>query len=107
MCASLDGTTYRVDEPHPMPPIHPHCRSGLQPDLGPQIGYRASLGGRVDARTRYVEWIRTRSVADQNLVLGKRKAEAWRAGRLSIDDMVDTTLTRVRPNYELEATGKI
>lgn len=107
ICADRDGQVYSVDEPYEKPPLHPHCRSTLQPVIGPQIGFRAALGGRVDARTRYVEWIKTRSAAEQNLVLGKRKAEAWRAGRLSIDEMVDATLNRVRPNYELEAVGKI
>lgn len=107
LCASLDGNVYLVDEAYPKPPIHPHCRSDLQPAVGQQIGQRAALGGRVDARTRYVVWIKGRSIAEQNLVLGKAKAEAWRAGRLSIDEMVDASLTRVLPNYELAATGKI
>ena len=106
LCASLDGKVYGVDEPHPMPPLHPNCRSTIQPAIGEQIGYRASLGGRVPAKTRYEQWLRTRSVAEQNLVLGKRKAEAWRAGRLALDDMVDASLSRVITNRELEAAGR-
>lgn len=107
ICADRDGEVYRVDEPYAKPPLHPHCRSTLQPVIGAQVGYRAALGGRVDARTRYVEWIKTRTAAEQDMVLGKRKGAAWRAGTLSIDEMVDATLNRVRPNYELEAVGKI
>ena len=107
LCAALDGRTWRTDEPHPNPPAHPNCRSSLIPAIGRRIGKRAALGGRVDARTDYAEWLRGRSVDDQNLVLGVTKAQAWRDGRLSIDDMIDASMTRTLTLAELQAAGKL
>lgn len=104
-CMVLDGKTWAVDAPHPVPPIHPNCRSTLLPAIAPPAGRRAALGGQVDARTNYVEWLRTRSAAEQDLVLGKAKAAAWRAGRLDIDQIVDASLSRVLTNRELRASG--
>lgn len=106
-CMALDNRSFRTDEPHPVPPIHVGCRSALIPKIGRILGNRASLGGRVDAKTDYPEWLRGRSVADQDLVLGKAKGAAWRAGKLDIDDMVDATFTRALTNAELRAAGKL
>lgn len=107
ICAGLDGKTWSVDEPHPSPPAHPDCRSALAPSIGPRAGKRAALGGRVDAKVEFEDWLRTRSVRDQDLVLGKTKGAAWRAGRLSIDDMTDAALTRNLTLEELRAAEKI
>lgn len=101
ICASLDGKEWPVDAPHPNPPAHPGCRSTLSVSIGPRAGKRASLGGQVDARVDYPEWLRTRSEREQRLVLGRAKAEAWRAGKLSIDEMVDASLSRVLTTKEL------
>ncbi|CAK7070082.1 MAG: hypothetical protein KER_03078 [Kerstersia gyiorum] len=41
LCASLDGKAWKVDEPHPTPPLHPNCRSVIVPSLdGELIGQR-------------------------------------------------------------------
>lgn len=80
-----------------------NCRSTLVPAIGPPIGMRAALGGRVEGKTTAVEWLRGRSVADQNLVLGKAKATAWRAGKLEVDEMVDSLFSRVISNRDLRA----
>lgn len=89
-CASLDGQIYPVGE-GPMPPLHPNCRSvaspAFRPDEEPR-GKRAALGGQVPASTNFEEWLGSQSVADQNLVLGRAKAEAWRAGKLELRDML-------------------
>jgi len=34
VCAALDGKRWRVGEAHPVPPLHPNCRSIVAPDLG-------------------------------------------------------------------------
>lgn len=106
-CMALDGKTWPVAEPHPMPPIHPRCRSTLTPAIGPPIGKRAALGGRVEANVVSPEWLKTRTVAEQNLALGRTRAEAWRAGRLSIDEMTDVLGTRVLTLDELRAAGRL
>lgn len=107
ICASLDGKTWTVDEPHPSPPAHPNCRSTLGPSIGPPAGMRAALGGRVDGKTVVEEWWKSRSVAEQNLAIGKTKAEAWRAGKLTIEEMVDVALGRTLTLDELRAAGKL
>jgi len=102
LCASLDGRTWRTDEPHPNPPLHPNCRSTLSPAIGERIGQRAALGGRVDAKTEYAEWLRTRSSREQALVLnGKTRAEAFATGKLTLQQMVDESLTRMLTIEEL------
>jgi SPP1 gp7 family putative phage head morphogenesis protein len=106
-CAKLDGKTWAADEPHPNPPIHPNCRSTLLPSIGDPIGKRAALGGRVDARTHYAEWLRTRSFQEQVMVLGRSRAVAFNLGGLSIDDMVDASLSRVITIRELRELQKI
>jgi len=43
LCASLDGKRWRVIDPHPVPPLHPNCRSIVQPvldDASDSIGMR-------------------------------------------------------------------
>lgn len=104
-CAALDGQEWRVDEPHPTPPIHPNCRSTLLAIVGPRIGFRAAQGGRVSAEQDYADWLRTRSHAEQDLVLGKRVGAAWRAGKLTLKQMVDATMRRALTIPELEAAG--
>lgn len=107
ICAGLDGKTWSTTEPHPSPPAHPNCRSTLAPAIGPVVGKRAALGGRVDAKTEYSDWLRTRSPREQNWVLGRTKGDAWRAGKLSIDEMVDESLTRNLTLDELRRAQKI
>lgn len=107
LCASLDGKSWAADEPHPNPPAHPNCRSTLAPAIGPVAGKRAALGGRVDARTDFDDWLRGRSPADQDLVLGKTKAAAWREGKLELGDMVNVALGRNLTLDELRRAQKI
>ncbi|WP_345868080.1 minor capsid protein [Shewanella algae] len=41
ICASLDGKSWLKSDPHPVPPLHPNCRSQLIPSLdGKVIGTR-------------------------------------------------------------------
>ncbi len=41
VCAGLDGRRWKLDEPHPTPPLHPRCRSVLAPSMdGDLIGQR-------------------------------------------------------------------
>lgn len=104
LCASFDGRTWKADEPHPNPPLHPNCRSTLSPAIGERIGQRAALGGRVDAKTEYAEWLRTRSPREIALVLnGRTRAEAFAAGKLTLDQMVDESLRRMLTIEEMRA----
>ena len=64
VCASRDGMRYRIDEPHPVPPAHPNCRSVLAPSFLDELignrpfvralkvrgGYRINEEGNREAR---------------------------------------------------------
>lgn len=90
-CASADGKVYPVGE-GPAPPLHPNCRSVASPVTSRRVGQRASADGPVPVETTFPEWLKGQSEAVQNQVLGKTKAEAWRAGELSFDRMVGRDL---------------
>lgn len=92
LCASLDGERYPLGE-GPMPPLHPNCRSVAVPDLGDDPdGTRASQTGDVKAGTTFEEWLRTQSVEEQEFMLGKKKAAAWRRGDISLKQMLGRDL---------------
>jgi SPP1 gp7 family putative phage head morphogenesis protein len=86
-CAANDGKTFPVGE-GPMPPLHVAV-----PDFrGKPIGTRASIDGQVPAATDYESWLATQSISEQNTVLGKTKAEAWRAGKITLKQMLGRDL---------------
>lgn len=91
ICAAHDGETFPLGE-GPAPPLHPNCRSTAVPDFGEQIGTRASQDGQVDANTTYTQWFGKQSAAEQDQILGKKKAAAFRAGKLPFKKMVGTDL---------------
>jgi len=92
LCASLDGERYSVGE-GPMPPLHPNCRSVAIPDLGKEpTGTRAAEGGVVSAGTTFAEWLRTRPQSEQDEMLGKTKAAAWRRGEITLQQMLGRDL---------------
>lgn len=97
ICASLDGNEYRYDdESAPRPPQHWGCRSTIVPvvdwaGLGirpPPIGQRASIDGPIRADVDYESWLRRQPVDVQNDVLGVGRARLWRAGKVTLRDMV-------------------
>lgn len=100
-CATLDGKVEKVGE-GPVPPLHPNCRSTLVPDFGEEpFGTRAAFDGQVDANINFEEWLTTRPHAEQEEMLGKAKAAAWRRGditmkRLLGDDLEPLTLEELR-----------
>jgi SPP1 gp7 family putative phage head morphogenesis protein len=104
-CAGLDGEIFNVGDRFPKPPLHINCRSTVISYFGPPKGKRAALGGQVDAKTHYEDWLRTQTKEIQDTVLGKTKAAAWRQGKLGIDQMVDASRSRVLTLEELRAVG--
>lgn len=81
-CASLDSREW----PHakgPYPPAHPRCRCARLPRIkGAAAGERASRDGPVPGDTTFSQWLERQSVDQQNAILGKGRAELFRAGKL-------------------------
>jgi hypothetical protein len=69
-----------------------NCRSTTVPYFGDPIGNRASTDGPVPASQTFPQWLEGRSIAEQNEVLGKTKATAWRAGKLTLAQMLGRDL---------------
>lgn len=101
ICASRDGEVYELGK-GPMPPAHPNCRSTTVPDFGGEpIGTRAAVDGPVPADMTFRSWLQAQGQDVQDEVLGKTKAAAWRAGRLTFEkmlgaDMQPLTLAELR-----------
>lgn len=97
ICQSLDGKKFGYkDSAGRVPPLHPQCRStiiaivdwkklGVEP---PEQGMRSSDGGEVSAKETYSSWLKQQSSAKQNRILGKTRAEMFRAGKITLDDLV-------------------
>lgn len=94
ICRSLDGERFAPGE-GAIPPLHVNCRSTRVPVIDANITligtrpYKAEDIGSVPASTDYETWLKTRSAEFQNEVLGYTRAVEFRAGRLSLDSMVD------------------
>ena len=93
-CAANDGKRFPVGE-GPLPPLHPNCRSTAVPDFGGEPeGTRASTNaqgrrsGQVPASTNFEGWLGARSIREQDEVLGAARAKAWRAGKLTLKQML-------------------
>lgn len=89
--------THEKNSPYPIGegptfPAHPSCRCSPVPWFGDPIGNRASTDGPVPATVTFADWLEGRSVAEQDEVLGKTKATAWRSGKLPIDKMLGADL---------------
>ncbi|MCP4660993.1 MAG: phage head morphogenesis protein [bacterium] len=99
VCMGRDQQVYKVGE-GPRPPAHVQCRSTTTPvlkswkDLGidakdvePKM--RAAMNGRVAASTTYGQWLKRQPKGVQVEALGKRRAELFRSGELSVDRFTD------------------
>jgi hypothetical protein len=46
------------------------------------------MNGQVPRDLNYEQWLKTQDTQAQNEALGTRRAQLWRAGRITMDDMV-------------------
>jgi SPP1 gp7 family putative phage head morphogenesis protein len=99
VCGHLDGNTYDIDE-GPRPPIHGNCRCTTSPvlkswqELGIALreasaGTRASMDGQVPATVKFGDWLRRRSAAEQDRILGQTRGRLYRSGQVRFRDFVD------------------
>lgn len=109
-CIVRDGLKYTPKEHRPMGhtvpwlegpgKLHWGCRStsvpvlktwrelGIDEDEVPETT-RASMDGQVPAQMNFEEWLRKQSHERQDTVLGKEKAELWRADKIKFRDLLD------------------
>ena len=98
VCQSRDGKIYPVDS-GPRPPAHIRCRSTTAPvlkswkelglkerDIPP--GTRASMDGQVPEAETYQTWLKKKSPAFQDDVLGPTRGKLFREG-MALDRFVD------------------
>lgn len=71
-----------------------NCRSSVAPVIEGMepFGTRASIKGPVSAKTNFEEWLAQLPQDEQEMVLGKTKARAWRAGKLTLKQMLGADL---------------
>lgn len=98
-CMGLSGKVFPIGK-GPIPPNHVRCRSLCQPvtatlrELGLDVdenttpGDRASEDGPLRGDITMDRFLKTKSADVQNSMLGKKKAELFRAGKLSLSDLV-------------------
>lgn len=106
LCISADGRVLDVMDPDPayIPPLHPRCRSVLTPRTALDVeGIRASETGPQSGSTSYEDWFRKQPPSKQNEIIGKAKAELFRAGKISLKDLV-TRDRRILTVEELRGT---
>jgi len=98
VCQSRDGTVYPVDSGS-RPPAHFRCRSSTTPvlkswkELGIDMeeapaGTRASMDGQVPEAETYQTWLKKKSAAFQDDVLGPTRGKLFREG-MPLDRFVD------------------
>jgi len=116
ICKALDGQRWKLDgtkiagttSKFLRPPAHWQCRSTLTPivksweelNANPEMNkvlksvpdrkrMRASLDGAVPAPTKYEDWLRGRTEAEQIAALGSSKHRLWKADKLKFRDLID------------------
>ena len=97
ICINYDGRVWPTGE-GPVPPAHFQCRSSIVPVItswqefgveAPPAGTRASMNGAVSDKITYKQWLRKQPKAVQNQVLGKKRADLYRSGKVRIDRFLD------------------
>jgi SPP1 gp7 family putative phage head morphogenesis protein len=84
-CRSQDGKRYRFDdETAPRPPAHWNCRS----DMMPLLDYKGLGLPEPPRRQTYADWLREQPESSQKEILGPARARLFRAGEVTLDDLV-------------------
>jgi SPP1 gp7 family putative phage head morphogenesis protein len=100
ICMGYSDKVYKKDEPHPVPPLHPNCRSILIPvtdGQGKTIGKRPFNNkvngegeiGVVDSNTTFKGWFDKQDAAFQKSWLGPSRYKLYKEGKYSLDKFVD------------------
>jgi SPP1 gp7 family putative phage head morphogenesis protein len=88
ICRALSGRVFRYDDPRrKVPPQHVGCRSTVRALLK---GIKEPMADQKTPRTlkNYDTYLRTRSVTEQNDILGPSRASLWRSGTMKLEDAI-------------------
>ncbi len=113
-CAALSGTVHPIGE-GPIPPRHIRCRSisvavtksfrelGVDKDEL-SLGQRASMDGQIAGDTTFSKWLNAKGPAMQDNILGAKRAQLYRDGKLNLSDFIKAdgtvlTLEQLRAKY--------
>lgn len=81
LCRSLDSKVYKVTDPkRPKPPLHPNCRSTNVPIV--------QGVPRLMRDQTYEQWLRSATAIEQDVALGRGRADLWRRGRVTLAELV-------------------
>ncbi|MFC5647511.1 hypothetical protein, partial [Kitasatospora cinereorecta] len=86
VCQARDGRVYKIDEPRPIPPAHPRCRSVLIPVTKYQPEHRASMNGQVAGNLKFGDWLKSQPLEVVEQVMGTKRANLFLDGRLSFEE---------------------
>lgn len=120
VCGSLHNRVYPIVagkaqglEP---PPAHPRCRCFTAPvvkpwsELGIDVPNPDAYDGRPSSGQSFETWLRGEPDAAADEVFGPTRAEAWRAGTLTLDQMVSgmrpLTIGELRARYDSSGITK-
>lgn len=109
ICIAYSGLVWDIEDLSPIdhalpfnggPPRHINCRSTIVPvlrsfeELGIDateipLATRASMDGEVPGDITFADWLSGKSISFQNGLLGPRRAELWRSGKITLTQLVD------------------
>jgi hypothetical protein len=97
-----DRTPIGHNKPYRIPPIHPHCRSSIIPwlmsadDMPIAIrrkveaaGRSGALSGKPPREPSLDEFLRSRTVAEQQQILGTKQHSLWKRGLITQAGLLD------------------
>lgn len=103
ICMALDGLTWDLttkkpighNKAYPGSSAHWGCRSAQVPVIKKYdksmkdlpSGTRASMHGQVSAKLDYEDWLKTKPRAFQKKVLGTKRLELWKEGKIDFNDL--------------------
>lgn len=103
ICQALDGLIWDINtkkpighnKAYPGSSAHWGCRSAQVPVLKKDDGTikglssetRASMDGQVSAKLDYEDWLKTKPKAFQKEVLGPKRLELWKEGKIDFSDL--------------------
>lgn len=109
VCIAYAGLAWSLPDMKPIkhklafnggPPRHFNCRSSLVPitksfrEMGIDLdeakpGTRASMDGEVPADITFDAWLKGKGTNFQNGLLGPKRAQLWRDGKITLQDLVN------------------